>query len=91
MLDCENGATGKASHGFGVVHCVRLFSYFPTLLTEMQDSSGKILTAPLCVQPKWPWFWGQKIREVYSLFWRSIDVYSINGNGLFGPILVAVV
>lgn len=68
MLDCESGAAGKALHSFDVVRCMRLLSSFPTLLTEMQDFSGKILMLPLCVQPNWLWFWGLEIREVYSLF-----------------------
>lgn len=91
MLDCEGGATGKVLHGFDVVHCMRMLSFCPTLLTEMQDFFGKILTPPLCIQPNQAWFWGQEIREVYSLFWKSIDVYSVKGNGLFCSVLVAVV
>lgn len=87
IVNCEGRATGKSLCGFGVVHCM----YLLISLREVQDLSERFSGLLFCIQPNWPWLWGQQIREVYSLFLKSIDVYSITGNGLFVHILVAVV
>lgn len=81
IVNCESSATGKALCGFGVVCCMCLL----ILLREMQDFSERVSRLLFCIQPNRPWVWGQEIREVYSLFLKSIDVYSIIGNGFFCP------
>lgn len=66
-------------------------SFFLNSILEIQNLSGRILMLSLCLQRNWPWSWHQEIREVYSLFWKHINVYSVKRNRLFGPIVVAVV
>lgn len=64
IVNCESGATGKALCGFGVVCCM----YLLILSREVQDFSERFSHFLFCIQPNWPWVWGQEIREAYSLF-----------------------
>lgn len=62
IVNWESGATGKALCGFGVVCCLWI------LPREVRDSTEMFSRLLFCIQPNWPWVWGQEIRKVYSLF-----------------------